>query len=62
MVFGIDTAKYMAPVIKDTVQLTIVAYLLYIGEWPYALGLLATTLYTETRKTTSPATARVHVP
>lgn len=39
VVFGIDTAKYMAPVIKDTVQLTIVAYLLYIGEWPYALGL-----------------------
>ena len=29
----------MAPVIKDSVQLTIVAYLLYIGEWPYALGL-----------------------
>ncbi|CAJ1354948.1 unnamed protein product [Effrenium voratum] len=39
VVFGIDTAKYMAPAIKDTVQLTIVAYLLYIGEWPYALGL-----------------------
>lgn len=39
VVFGIDTAKYMAPVIKDSVQLTIVAYLLYIGEWPYALGL-----------------------
>lgn len=39
VVFGIDTAKYMAPAIKDSVQLTIVAYLLYIGEWPYALGL-----------------------
>uniref|UniRef100_A0A7S2DQH6 Chlorophyll synthase n=1 Tax=Alexandrium andersonii TaxID=327968 RepID=A0A7S2DQH6_9DINO len=36
VVFGIDTAKYMAPAFKDLVQLTIVAYLLYIGETTYA--------------------------
>ncbi|CAE7894296.1 CHLG [Symbiodinium microadriaticum] len=41
VVFGVDTAKYMAPIIKDSVQLTIVGYLLYIGETNYALGLLA---------------------
>eukprot|EP00933_Yihiella_yeosuensis_P071606 TRINITY_DN79823_c0_g1_i1.p1 TRINITY_DN79823_c0_g1~~TRINITY_DN79823_c0_g1_i1.p1 ORF type:complete len:440 (+),score=54.92 TRINITY_DN79823_c0_g1_i1:63-1382(+) len=41
VVFGIDTAKYMAPAIKDSVQLTIVAYLLYIGETNYALTLFA---------------------
>jgi len=39
VVFGIDTAKYMAPAFKDLVQLTIVAYLLYIGETNYAAGL-----------------------
>eukprot|EP00439_Symbiodinium_sp_Y106_P005575 s5914_g1.t1 len=33
VVFGVDTAKYMAPIIKDSVQLTIVGYLLYIGDW-----------------------------
>ncbi|CAE7353895.1 CHLG [Symbiodinium natans] len=41
VVFGVDTAKYMAPIIKDSVQLTIVGYLFYIGETNYALGLLA---------------------
>lgn len=41
VVFGVDTAKYMAPAFKDLVQLTIVAYLFYIGETNYALGLLA---------------------
>eukprot|EP00931_Biecheleriopsis_adriatica_P120912 TRINITY_DN96003_c0_g1_i1.p1 TRINITY_DN96003_c0_g1~~TRINITY_DN96003_c0_g1_i1.p1 ORF type:complete len:415 (+),score=63.38 TRINITY_DN96003_c0_g1_i1:49-1293(+) len=40
VVFGVDTAKYMAPAFKDSIQLTIVGYLLYIGETPYALGLL----------------------
>ena len=25
--------RYMAPIIKDSVQLTIVGYLLYIGDW-----------------------------
>jgi len=39
VVFGVETAKYMAPLFKDTVQLTIVAYLFYIGEPAYAAGL-----------------------
>eukprot|EP00442_Polarella_glacialis_P018968 CAMPEP_0115078080 /NCGR_PEP_ID=MMETSP0227-20121206/17359_1 /TAXON_ID=89957 /ORGANISM="Polarella glacialis, Strain CCMP 1383" /LENGTH=447 /DNA_ID=CAMNT_0002465443 /DNA_START=51 /DNA_END=1394 /DNA_ORIENTATION=- len=39
VVFGVDTAKLMAPLIKDLTQLTIVAYLLYIGETNYAITL-----------------------
>jgi len=39
VVFGVDTAKYMAPVLKDVTQLCVVAYLLAIGEWIYAAGL-----------------------
>uniref|UniRef100_A0A7S0ATS0 Chlorophyll synthase n=1 Tax=Pyrodinium bahamense TaxID=73915 RepID=A0A7S0ATS0_9DINO len=39
VVFGVDTAKYMAPAFKDLVQLTIVAYLVYIGEMAYAVAL-----------------------
>jgi len=41
VVFGVDTAKYMAPVLKDVTQLCVVGYLLYIGEWLYAAGLFA---------------------
>jgi len=39
VVFGIDTAKYMAPLIKDITQLFIVAYLYSIGCTEYALTL-----------------------
>eukprot|EP00930_Biecheleria_cincta_P045760 TRINITY_DN31536_c0_g1_i2.p1 TRINITY_DN31536_c0_g1~~TRINITY_DN31536_c0_g1_i2.p1 ORF type:complete len:451 (-),score=74.55 TRINITY_DN31536_c0_g1_i2:134-1450(-) len=39
VVFGIDTAKYMAPAIKDGIQLCIVAYLYSIGCTEYAITL-----------------------
>jgi len=39
VVFGIDTAKYMAPAFKDSIQLCIVGYLFYIGCWQYAATL-----------------------
>mmetsp|Transcript_1003 Transcript_1003/g.2232 ORF Transcript_1003/g.2232 Transcript_1003/m.2232 type:complete len:455 (+) Transcript_1003:37-1401(+) len=39
VVFGIDTAKYMAPAIKDSIQLCIVAYLYSIGCTEYAVTL-----------------------
>lgn len=41
VVFGVDTASYMAPAFKDITQLGVVAWLVYIGEWPYAAGLFA---------------------
>jgi chlorophyll synthase len=40
VVFGIDTAKYLAPAFKDITQLFIVAYLFYIGCNEYAITLL----------------------
>eukprot|EP00929_Paragymnodinium_shiwhaense_P110714 TRINITY_DN7791_c0_g1_i1.p1 TRINITY_DN7791_c0_g1~~TRINITY_DN7791_c0_g1_i1.p1 ORF type:complete len:368 (+),score=77.79 TRINITY_DN7791_c0_g1_i1:210-1313(+) len=39
VVLGIDTAKYLAPALKDITQLCVVGWLLYIGEWQYAAGL-----------------------
>lgn len=39
VVFGVDTAKYMAPAIKDITQLFIVAYLYSIGCTEYAITL-----------------------
>merc|ERR1712183_674766 len=37
--FGVDTAKWMPMIFKDTTQLLVCMYLVAIGEWPYALGL-----------------------
>jgi chlorophyll synthase len=39
--FGIDTAKWICVGTIDATQLAVAAYLAYIGETPYAAGLLA---------------------